>query len=493
MGKGNLVGALAAQVFVGEAFAAQLAVSQGLKAVALVRLQHIALQHGVVRIALHGNTVVGEDVAVVFDVLAELQAAGVLQPRCEPGEHFFQGQLLGCIHAGVPQRDVASLKRFVAEAEANDARLHVGERVGLGVQRHQVGCLQARQPGIKALPGGDGFVMLFLQGGRRGRGHVIQAGLHRGGCRHGLALQLTLPGLEAVLSEEGQQPFVVDRRVSQTFDRGPGLQVLGEVAVALHRHQLPPHGQPVQRLSKVLTRNTLDAAGGGHHAVERAVLANPLGGGFRADLLDTGHVVHGVAHQGQVVHDAVGRHAKLGQHAHGVQALVAHGVDEADFVGHQLRQVLVAGGDDDVVPRFGCYLGQGANGVIGLNARHRENRPAEQANHLVNERNLRTQLVGHGRALGFVLGVPSVAEGGAGGIEHTGGMGARKAVAQLLEHGHHAMHGASGLAFGPAQVGHGMKGAVEVAAAIDKQQGGIRVGHGPDSQLPKGRPPRIEP
>jgi hypothetical protein len=71
------VRALAAQVFVADAGAAQVALGQAGQAVGLVHFQHVALQHGVVRIALHLDAVVGEHMAVVLDVLAQLGLWGL--------------------------------------------------------------------------------------------------------------------------------------------------------------------------------------------------------------------------------------------------------------------------------------------------------------------------------------------------------------------------------------------------------------------------------
>ena len=67
--------ALAAQVLVVDAGAAQVPLGQAGEAVRLVHFEHVALQHGVVRVALHLDAVVGEHVAVVLDVLAELLLA----------------------------------------------------------------------------------------------------------------------------------------------------------------------------------------------------------------------------------------------------------------------------------------------------------------------------------------------------------------------------------------------------------------------------------
>ena len=71
LGKRDLVRALAAQALVADAAAAQVALGQTGQAVGLVHFQHITLQHGVVRVALHLDAVVGEHMAVVLDVLAQ--------------------------------------------------------------------------------------------------------------------------------------------------------------------------------------------------------------------------------------------------------------------------------------------------------------------------------------------------------------------------------------------------------------------------------------
>ena len=99
--KRDLVRAFAAQVFVGDALAARVALGQAGQVVGLVHFEHVALQHGVVRVALHLNAVVGEHMAVVLDVLAQLGVLGVFQPGLEAGEHFIQRQLRGRVGAFV--------------------------------------------------------------------------------------------------------------------------------------------------------------------------------------------------------------------------------------------------------------------------------------------------------------------------------------------------------------------------------------------------------
>jgi hypothetical protein len=77
------------------------------------------------------------------------------------------------------------------------------------------------------------------------------------------------------------------------------------------------------------------------------------------------------------------RHAELGLHAVDVQPLVAHGVDQRDLRRHQLRQVLVAGGDQHLVALGRGHAGQRADGVVGFDAGHLQHRPAQQAHDFV--------------------------------------------------------------------------------------------------------------
>ncbi len=150
---------------------------------------------------------------------------------------------------------------------------------------------------------------------------------------------------------------------------------------------------------------------------------------------------------------------------------------------HQLRQVLVAGGDHHLVAGGCTHPRQRADGVVGLDAGHLQHRPAQQAHHLVDGRDLGAQVVGHGRTLGLVLVVPGITEGGAGGVEDTGGMAhrlvlaaAHDLLAQALHHRHQAVDGTGGKTVGPAQVRHGVVGPVQVAGAVNQQQHGQGCG-----------------
>jgi hypothetical protein len=136
--------------------------------------------------------------------------------------------------------------------------------------------------------------------------------------------------------------------------------------------------QPVERRAQVLADLAADLLGVGDDGGERAVLGQPLGGGLRADLVDAGHVVDAVADQGQEIDDLVGTHAELRQHAVGVEPLAAHGVHQRHLLVDQLRQVLVAGGDDGAHAVRLRLARQRADHVVGLDALDLQHRPAER-------------------------------------------------------------------------------------------------------------------
>ena len=77
-------------------------------------------------------------------------------------------------------------------------------------------------------------------------------------------------------------------------------------------------------------------------------MLNPLGGGFGADFFYAGHVIDGVAHQGQIVYDAFRRYTKLANNAISVEFFAAHGIHQRDMIIHKLCQIFVAGGNEGV-------------------------------------------------------------------------------------------------------------------------------------------------
>ena len=71
IGKRNLLGAFAAQVFVFDGIQAQMAFGQFIQAMPQMAFHDIGSQHGIAGNAAQGELVIGQNVLVVFEVLAD--------------------------------------------------------------------------------------------------------------------------------------------------------------------------------------------------------------------------------------------------------------------------------------------------------------------------------------------------------------------------------------------------------------------------------------
>ena len=149
----DLVRALAAQVFVVNAAAPGMPLGQTGQAVRLMHFEHIALQHGVMRVALHFNAVVGKHVAVVFDVLTQLGFGPVFQPGLEAGQHLVTRQLRWRVGVVVRERNIGGLAGRHAEADTDDFGAHLIKRRGFGIDCGQISGFEFFQPRAERFPG----------------------------------------------------------------------------------------------------------------------------------------------------------------------------------------------------------------------------------------------------------------------------------------------------------------------------------------------------
>ena len=109
-------------------------------------------------------------------------------------------------------------------------------------------------------------------------------------------------------------------------------------------------------------------------------------------------------------------------------------VEDADAVADELEEVLVARDDRDLEAGRRRLLRQRADHVVGFVAFGGEDRHAERLARRVHHRDLHRELVGHRRAVGFVVGDQVVAEGAAGQIERRGDVLRLVLVEQLPQH-----------------------------------------------------------
>ena len=234
----------------------------------------------------------------------------------------------------------------------------------------------------------------------------------RRSCRRiAVPLHVPQPALEAEALEQRGEPLAVAlaRREIGDLER--------QRHVVLHRDELARLAQPVARLPQVVADDAGDLVGVREHALERAVLRDPLRRGLGADLLDARNVVDRVADEREVVDDLLRRDAELRLHRRLVERLVRHRVDQRDVRIDELREVLVAGRHDGADAGARRLLRERGDDVVRFDALDHEQRPAHRADRFHERLDLRGEIVGHRRAVRLVLRIHFVAERLALGVE----------------------------------------------------------------------------
>ena len=107
--------ALAAHFLESNRLALQVAQRQAIHVMALVRFEYIRFEQGVVHDAAQRDAVVGEDVAVVFQVLADFRLARVFQPRLQFIQYEFARQLRRRVLVTMRDRNVGGDARLAAQ------------------------------------------------------------------------------------------------------------------------------------------------------------------------------------------------------------------------------------------------------------------------------------------------------------------------------------------------------------------------------------------
>ena len=138
--------------------------------------------------------------------------------------------------------------------------------------------------------------------------------------------------------------------------------------VAFDRQQFARLRQPLECLAQIFADHAADVGGVRHHVIESLILGEPLYRGLRAALGHTGHVVHGVADQRQIINNTFGRHAEFFLYAGDIECFIGHRVDQRDLRIDELRNILVTGRNDGAHAALACGDGERANHVVGLDA-----------------------------------------------------------------------------------------------------------------------------
>ncbi len=356
-------------------------------------VEYIGLQHGIGADALQLDAVVTQHVHVVFDVLADLFQLGIFQQRLQLRQHRIPIQLCRRTHIVMRQRHIGGLARLNREGNPHQFCFHIVQAGGFGIEGKLTGRFQLFQPGIQSVLRQYGFIFGFDA--------VFSLNRLIGTQLSGITgFELTYPALELELFEQLQQLLrvgfgqgdvvQVDMQGYIGLDGGQQIGQLCRFAVVfqLFRHGLGATESQLGDFIQIFIQ-ILDAADTLQQRQRR--LFTHTG--------HTGNVVHLVPLQRQQVDHQMRRHAELFLDPGHIHLAVVHGVDQGDMLIHQLRHILVTGGDDHRAAGLAGLTRQGADDVIRFDAFLNEQRQSHGTDDGVDRLHLSAQIIRHGRAV----------------------------------------------------------------------------------------------
>ena len=211
-----------------------------------------------------------------WPVLATLgsSSTGLAASTTSPSESW-----LCATTRSLADRHIDHIVAIDAEGESHRVGVHEPSGTRLHAQRKVAGGLRLGQKLVQ-------------------RSQAVHHGVLAGELHSAPAAEFLGPGLKVEALEQLDQPFRVGLAGCKVGDAEL------EFEVAANRRQLPRHGQRFQRTPQVLPHLALHLVGASDHVVQGSELRQPLGGGLGPHLGHAGDVVHGVAHERQIVGDA---------------------------------------------------------------------------------------------------------------------------------------------------------------------------------------------
>ena len=181
--------------------------------------------------------------------------------------------------------------------------------------------------------------------------------------------------------------------------------------------------------------------------VQRSILSKPFHSCFRTNLFYARNVIHRVSDQGQIIEHASWRDAKLDKYGRFIECFVTHGIDQCHLRIHQLRNVFIAGRNYAThVFALGLFS-QCTNHIICFHPFNDQHRPAHGVYALMQRRELRHQIVRHGRTMRFIFCIEIVTESLAFCIKYAGAIMSLVILVQTPQHVEHAINRASRFVF----------------------------------------------
>ena len=412
------------------------------------RVEHVRIQHRVAGPACQFDAVVCQRVAQELEVVPDLLRGRVLQPVLQRREQFPPVGTLHGLFGEVArrQRNISAFALARGNGQTGQAQFH---RVLAGRFRAHARCgsgLQQREAFLKLLGVQYGLVLCRF---RRGRRRLTEAA-------------------EKAVEFEGRA-----QRLKRVHVRRPECELLRRDVqrnVLAYGRQFKRKVDIAEAGPQGLSGLAGNVAGVFLDAVKAPVGLQPLGGGLRPHAAHPGDVVRGIAGQGEIVADPLGRDAELLLHPGAVHDLVVVPVDQPDMRSDELREVLVGRGDQRIQAFFLGLGGKGSDYVVGLHTADPQQRHAHCLDHVHHRLDLLAQVFGHHVAIGLVFRVNLVTESRSGRIHDERQQVRRFLAEQPLDHAHHAVKRAGGPAVGGGERRESVVGAKQVGGSVHQQK-----------------------
>ena len=454
--EGQLFGTLAGDVLVVNRLFAQVLARNRVHVVSRGdAVEHVRLEHRVVRHACQPNVVAREDMRIVLEVVPDFFLALVLEPGFELCKHLLARQLLGRTGIIMSQRDIAGVPFRHCKGKSDHLGGHVVEAVGFSIERYDVGFVDLFEPAFEGLAVEYSFVLDCVAG-------FVSIGFGRAVA--GFFVQLAQQRPQFIVAEELAQ------RIDVAFTRIQIVNANVEIDVGSDRRKFLRESQRVEVVAQAFADLALDLVTVLDNAVSAVVLVEPLGRSFRSYLGHARNIVRAVAHQREVVDDLLGKDVELIFDGIAIHAGIGHRVDEHYLVRDQLRQVLVARRHQHLQALLSGLCAQRADDIIRLDAFDTQQRQAHCFHGIEDGLHLGTQFVGHRRACCLVVRVQIVAEGFARRIEYDGNVRGAFFAHEFADHRQNTVQGAGWLALRIAQGGQRVEGTVKVRRPVNQDE-----------------------
>lgn len=116
----DLGSTFATDIGIADRFVIQKPFGQAVHVMSPVRFEDIGFQQGIVNDPLQPDTVIGEHMAVILEILADFVFLRVFQPGFEFVENGLQWKLLALFHAVMSERNVSGMTGFDGEGNSDE-------------------------------------------------------------------------------------------------------------------------------------------------------------------------------------------------------------------------------------------------------------------------------------------------------------------------------------------------------------------------------------